>query len=122
MATPQKIEKLKKQGRVLWPKYDPDLDTQVNGRPRIHDYVNHIFTSSDLQGDLALLRKQRNLDDLIDREVQKKVNNDLSPSKPGDPSVSLNQAQVFNVIGELYGIDTTIPSRVGKQVEGSRLG
>jgi hypothetical protein len=32
MTTPQRIEALKKNARRLWPKYDPDLDTMVNGR------------------------------------------------------------------------------------------
>lgn len=53
------------------------------------------------------LRKQRNLDDLIDKEVHSA--NALKPnSKPlksplKDADVNLNQAQVHNVIEELYG-------------------
>jgi hypothetical protein len=37
----------------------------------------------------------------------------LALKTPKDPDVSLNQAQVFNVIEELYGIDTAA-SRIGK--------
>lgn len=101
---------------MLWPKYDPDLDTQVNGRPLIHEYINHTFAASNLQGDLAQLKKQKKVDDLIDQEVQRAAVNKkdvLALKTPKDPNVSLNQAQVFNVIEELYGIDTTT-SRIGK--------
>jgi len=34
-----KIEILQKRARVLWPKYDPDLDTMVNGRQKVHQYL-----------------------------------------------------------------------------------
>ena len=39
-----KIEKLHKKARVLWPKYDPDLDTMVNGRQKVHQYLENVFS------------------------------------------------------------------------------
>ena len=66
---------------MLWPTYDPDLDTQVNGRERIHEYIQHIFTSSDLQADYRQLRKEEDLDELIDHQAQKGVKNDTAAQK-----------------------------------------
>lgn len=99
---PTKIDKLRQQARLLWPKYDPDLDTQVNGRKQIHKYVEEIFASSKLQADLVALRKKKNLDALIDAEAQKRVKNGVAAPKAPTGDVSLNQAQIFNVIDELY--------------------
>lgn len=56
---------------MLWPKYDPDLDTMVNGRQRIHEYINECFAKDNLQGDLVQLKKQRKLDELIDQQAAK---------------------------------------------------
>lgn len=118
MASPQKIEKLRKQARLLWPKYDPDLDTQVNGRERIHDYIQHIFTSADLQADYRQLRKEQDLDGLIDEQAQKGVKNDTSArkganqigTKSSQKMVSLNQAQVLAVVDEMYGMPSAAPA------------
>ena len=112
MLTSEKQEKLKKQVRVLWPKYDPDLDTQVNGRERIHDYIQHIFTSADLQADYRQLRKEQDLDGLIDEQAQKGVKNDTSARKSAKNSkiVSLNQAQVLAVVDEMYGMPSAAPA------------
>ena len=67
MTTPQRIEALKKSARKLWPKYDPDLDTMVNGRAKIHQYIKHIFEEAKLKPDLDQLSKERNIDTLIDK-------------------------------------------------------
>ena len=52
MTTPQRIEALKKNARRLWPKYDPDLDTMVNGRKKIHQYINHVYEETKLKPEL----------------------------------------------------------------------
>ena len=66
MTTAQKIDGLKKQARKLWPKYDPDLDSMINGRDLIHKYLNNIFDDCKLKSDLEQLKRQQNLDKLID--------------------------------------------------------
>lgn len=113
MPNQQKIESLKKQARLLWPKYDPDLDTMVNGRKKIHEYVDHIFAGCNLQADLVQLKQQRNLDDIIDMQAQKAAKNDKTQWNAKD--VSLNQAQIHALIEELYGekLDSIIKSNIG---------
>lgn len=75
MTTPQKIESLKKNARKLWPKYDPDLDTLINGRKKIHQYIHHVFEETKLKTELEQLTKERNIDYLIDRQIDKAKKN-----------------------------------------------
>ena len=111
MPTPQKMEKLTKQARVLWPKYDPDLDTQVNGRAQIHRYIQEIYTTSKLDAEYVQLRKQKNLDDLIDAEVQRGLKNDVAAQRAlkNKKDVNLNQAQILNVIETMYDVPESKP-------------
>ena len=67
MTTPQKVEACKKQARKLWPKYDPDLDTFVNGRKLLHKYVNNVFDDAKLRTELEQMKKEKNLDELINK-------------------------------------------------------
>lgn len=78
MTTPQRIEALKKNARRLWPKYDPDLDTMVNGRNKIHKYIEHIFEETKLKSELEQLKKECSIDDLIDRQIEKAKKNQSS--------------------------------------------
>lgn len=105
MLTSEKQEKLTKQVRVLWPKYDPDLDTQVNGRPLIKEYVKEVFTKSKLDAEYVQLRSKKNIDDLIDAEAAKMQKTKTTSKNRND--VSLNQAGIINVIENLYDIPET---------------
>ena len=43
----------------------------VNGRNKIHQYIHHIFQETKLQQELEQLKKERSIDDLIDRQIEK---------------------------------------------------
>lgn len=116
MTTSQKIESLKKTARRLWPKYDPDLDTMVNGRTKIHQYIEHIFKDTKLEAELEQLKKERSIDDLIERQIDKAKKNQSSviwqANRDLGYDVALNQAQCHNLIEELYGISATSISKI----------
>lgn len=116
MTTPQRIEALKKNARRLWPKYDPDLDTMVNGRNKIHKYIEHIFEETKLKSELEQLKKECSIDDLIDRQIEKAKKNQSSviwqANKDLGSDAALNQAQCINLIDELYGIRADSISKI----------
>ena len=63
-----KIGKINTQIRLLWPKYDPDLNTKVDGAPLIKKYVKHAFTDAGLSKDHDIIVKEKNMDNLINQE------------------------------------------------------
>lgn len=66
MASAQKIETLKEKARKLWPKYDPDLNSMVDGRKKIHAYIANVFSEAKLTADLEKSKQTHNIDELID--------------------------------------------------------
>ena len=52
-----KIGKINTHIRLLWPKYDPDLNTKVDGTPLIKKYIKHAFTDAGLTKDHDLILK-----------------------------------------------------------------
>ena len=116
MTTPQKVGACKKQARKLWPKYDPDLDTMINGRKQIHKYVKQSFDDAKLGADFVQLKKEKDLDTLINKQVQKAAKNQSSvvwqANKDLKGDVALNQAQIHNIIEDLYGVKSDGLSKV----------
>ena len=72
-----KIERLHRKARVLWPKYDPDLDTMVNGRQKVHQYLENVFSDCKMISEYDELTMIRNVNDLIDNQVHR--SNRLNP-------------------------------------------
>lgn len=58
--------------RRLWPKYDQDLDQQINEKGLIMRFIEHSFADAKLHDDYQRLLTESNqysLDDLIYQEV-----------------------------------------------------
>ena len=102
-----KIGKINTQIRLLWPKYDPDLNTKVDGTPLIKKYVKHAFTDAGLTKDFDLIAKEKDLDRIINQEDAERpatAFDRLTKAAPkGTGEIGLNQQQVKNVIKKMYG-------------------
>ena len=75
MTTAQKVETCKKSARKLWPKYDPDLNTKIDGRVLINKYITNIFEDAKLKSEFVQLKKEKPVDGLIDKQVSKAAKN-----------------------------------------------
>jgi hypothetical protein len=69
-----------------------------------------------LTPELEQLKKERNIDDLIDRQIEKAKKNQSSviwqANKDLGSDAALNQAQCLNLIDELYGIRADSISKI----------
>ena len=71
VKTSEKVAKLMTQVKLLWPKYDPDLNATVDGLPLIKKYLAHCFKDATLMKDYEFILKNKDVDDIIMDELEK---------------------------------------------------
>jgi hypothetical protein len=76
----EKIGKLNTQIRLLWPKYDPDLDTFINGVPLIEKMLEHCFKDAHLTKDWEHILKTKDIKKEIKAHVIACHKNNKAPS------------------------------------------
>ena len=92
MAPKDKAKEVQSKSRMLWAKYDKDLDNVLNGRDQINAFLKHSFKDAKLESDF---KSFKNVDQLIDEEVKaaittKKMTGKAEAAFKKDPQ--LNQA------------------------------
>ena len=89
--------------RRLWPKYDKDLNQQVDTMDLIKKFIEHIFQEADLISDFKVLRLRQSLDDIIYREGGF-LNLNSQDKILANKELHLNQKQIVNVLKKFYGL------------------
>jgi len=87
--TAEKIAKINTQLRLLWPQYDPDLNTKVDTVPLVRKYIKHAYKQAAFSKDHENIEKEKDLDRLITEifdEGNKAPAAALSSARPGKPS------------------------------------
>ena len=103
VKTSEKVAKLMTQTKLLWPKYDPDLGSFVNGKPLINKYVENCFTDAGLKSDYDFILQNKRVDDIIIKELNTKEDTrSYEAQKAKSRPVNLNQKQCQNVIKKMY--------------------
>ena len=103
-----KVAEVVKCMRRLWPKYDQDLDQQVNEKQLIIRFMEHSFADAKLHEDfqrLLWMQRELSLDDLIYQEAGIDNSHGQNMNKI-DQELALNQAQIINVTKRFYGDKT----------------
>jgi hypothetical protein len=56
--TGDRVSKINTQLRLLWTRYDPDLNTKVDTIPLIRKYIMHAYKDAGFINDFATLEKE----------------------------------------------------------------
>ena len=103
----KKIQVINMKLRQSWTKYDKDFQTVVFDKSVISKLIQNCFNDALLKNDYLKLingQDQRTLDKLIYEESKifdyDKV---MKDQKGVDMRISLNQAQIMNIVMRLYG-------------------
>ena len=62
-AVNEKLQALDKEQKLLWPKFDQDLNGKLDGKAQVTQFVNEVFKKCKLEKDLAIILKQRSIED-----------------------------------------------------------
>lgn len=121
LSPKEKAKQVQAQSRMLWAKYDKDLDNVLNGKNQINTFLQHSFKDAKLESDFKSFTK---VNQLIEEEVKsaittKKMTGKAKAAFEKDPQ--LNQAQVQNIVNKLYKVqDDKAPPKSAKKPEKSK--
>jgi hypothetical protein len=93
-----KVLKLEKQQRLLWPQFDQELNGKLVGQIQITKFIVETFKQSDLKKDLDLILTTKS----IEQGSQLQMGPDTRADKKAIRLVELNQKQYINLIKYLY--------------------
>lgn len=110
-----KAKEVQAKSRMLWAKYDKDLDNVLNGKEQINKFLAHSFKDAKYVSDF---KSFLNLEQLIDEEVKSAVAKKKMTGKAKaafEQNPNLNQAQVQNIVNRLYNVkDDKVPPKSAK--------
>ena len=59
----EKVLKLEKQQRLIWPRFDQELNGKLVGQIQITKFIFETFKQSDLEKDLAVILATKSIED-----------------------------------------------------------
>jgi hypothetical protein len=101
---------------MLWPKYDKELSSSLNGMDLIRSFIAHCFEEAGLAVDFTAMMSKFNIQGLIIEEVNQKPDFRDDYSGPERP-IQLSQAQILSIFKRVYGLeDIKQPIKAAKSV------
>jgi hypothetical protein len=101
-----KVLKLEKQQRLLWPQFDQELNGKLEGQTLITKFIIEIFKQSGLTEDLVFILTSKS----IEQGTQLQMGGDSRADKKVSRPIVLNQKQFISLIKYLYDFEQKKPN------------